>query len=79
MKLWPFLVTIQMHLRRCRLEKPSKYSEPLTTGWALPLTHIEDEQAAGAEDDGSHLLPVDREPVPLCLVLDTQHQVTPNV
>lgn len=35
----------------------------------LPLTHVEDEEAEGANSYGSNLLPVPREAVPLVLVL----------
>ena len=34
-----------------------------------PLTHVKDEEAEGAEHDGTDLLPVDGETVPLRLVL----------
>lgn len=34
-----------------------------------PLTHVKDKEAEGAKDDGSDLLPVDGESVPLRLVL----------
>lgn len=39
-----------------------------------PLTHIEDEEAEGAEDDGPHLLPVHGEAIPLRLVLQHKSQ-----
>lgn len=35
----------------------------------LPLTHVEDEEAEGANSYGSNLLPVPRETIPLVLVL----------
>lgn len=36
-----------------------------------PLAHVEDEEAEGAHGDGSNLLPVPRETIPLVLVLST--------
>lgn len=39
-----------------------------------PLTHIEDEEAEGAEDDGPHLLPVHGQAIPLRLVLQHKSQ-----
>lgn len=41
-----------------------------------PLTHIEDEEAEGAEDNGPHLLPVHGEAIPLRLVLQHKSENT---
>lgn len=39
---------------------------------ASPFTHVKNKETEGSEDDGSDLLPVHRQMVPLSLILQTQ-------
>lgn len=39
---------------------------------ASPFAHVKNKETEGSEDDGSDLLPVHRQMVPLSLILQTQ-------